>query len=394
MKSFLTRIKAKMAENYGGRYLGEVLAEVIREEPTLAPVIWGKTIQEPFYVVTENDYLGSHMRYADLALVSKITDKPLAIAEIKYEDEKSSLSLGQLKDYLKCVENLDVCFTYLTKNLLPPAQSRLLERWNCHLLYSELGQRIEEWAQCPNNSDSPYGKMLINYLRDEGVMWTEVFSEKAVKLLVIKGNRFPTQTGSGRLVSEERMVDHIPSVFAGTMNNMALLGRLIHERIDPEKKIIATTPSIGFAFDPIYSKKKLLKLLRNDEDAGDDFSVVSKDNVVVGGDYWTAARYSVSRNERGGWCYLRVRLIFSFRKGESLMMHIDGGVYSSKFWKVHQEEIPIKLDKKNDFRICQKELIRASIKCISKSIQLQLQEGVPNKELKKSLNVVLRYCNE
>ncbi len=101
MKSFFTRIKSKMHVDYGGRYLGEVLAEVIREVPSLASALWGKKFSKPFVVVTDYDYAGAGERLADLALIDLKSQKPLAIAEIKYKDEKTELSLAQLKDYLK-----------------------------------------------------------------------------------------------------------------------------------------------------------------------------------------------------------------------------------------------------------------------------------------------------
>jgi hypothetical protein len=181
MKGFFSRIKGKMSQEFGGRYLGEVLAEVFRQEPSMTEILWGKRFRN-FSIVTDNDYLKSGKRLADIAMMSLDSNETIAIAEIKYDDEKSKFSDQQLEDYLKFASDRKICFVYLTKNFLPTTQKKLLAKYKpvgCHLLYSELGEKLENWIG--KNPDNCYGRLLSEFLRDEGIMWNKKFNEKAVK---------------------------------------------------------------------------------------------------------------------------------------------------------------------------------------------------------------------
>ena len=118
-----------MSQEFGGRYLGEVLAEVFREEPSMTEVLWGRKLKD-FTIVTDNDYHDSFKRLADLAVINRNTGETIAIAEIKYDDEKGSFTEKQLKVYLEYASKNEIPFIYLTKNFLPSKQLLLLKEYN------------------------------------------------------------------------------------------------------------------------------------------------------------------------------------------------------------------------------------------------------------------------
>lgn len=373
MKSFFSRIKGKMSQRFGGRYLGEVLAEVFRQEPSMTEILWGKKIRN-FSIVTYNDYLescgGSRKRIADLTVISKDSGEPIARAEIKYDDEKTPFSDIQLEDYLKNASGKKIHFTYLTKNFLPKKQRGILAKYkleNCHLLYSQLGENLDKWIE--KNPDNCYGRLLADFLRDEGVMWNKKFNEKAIKTLIIKAGRFPHKSGHGKLVSESRMTKDVPAAFAGLMSNIAILGRVVHDEFDPKKELVSTTPSTDFSFDPHYSIKALRKLLENEnaEDSEDELVLTRWENAVVGGDFSVKSLFTVPGDPYLGFL---VYLCFSLKKGgEGLETSIGARVYGDKLEDTWQsfEPFQIKVDD-GDFNLDEKKIRTLALKHIVKAI--------------------------
>jgi len=368
MKGFFSRIKGKMSQKFDGRYLGEIFAEVFHEEPSMTAILWGEKFSD-FVIVTDNDYLESRRRLADLAVIGRDSGKTIAIAEIKYDDEKGRHSDQQLEVYLKFASDRKIPFVYLTKNFLPTKQKDLLAKYkleSCHLLYSELGENLEKWiGKNPNNC---YGRLLADFLRDEGVMWNKKFNDKAIKTLIIKAGRFPPRHGHGKLVAEGRMTEDIPAVFAGMMSNIAILGRVVHDEFDPEKKLVSTTPSTDFSFDPYYSKKTLRKLLESENPEGDELRVSRWSNAVVGGDFLVRSQFTVPGDLYRGF---NLYLCFTLREGGgNLDATVGALVYGNDLedeW-ISFEPFSIEIDDKGEFSLDEKKMRTLALKHISKAI--------------------------
>lgn len=366
MKGFLSRIKGKMSQEFGGRYLGEVLAEVFREEPSMTAILWRKSLKD-FSVVTDSDYLDSRERLADLALIGRNSGETMALAEIKYDDEKGSEN--QLERYLDFAKQKKVAFIYLTKNFLPKKQRELItaKGFKCHMLYSELGENLEKWIQ--KNPASCYGRLLADFLRDEGVMWNKSFSEKAIKTLIIKAGRFPHRHGFGKLVAESRMTEDIPAVFAGLMNNIAILGRVIHNEFDPNGELVKTSPSIDFSFDPYYSKKALLKLLAATDASDDGFAVDRWGNAVIGGAFLVKAQFTV-QSDPDPYLLFSVYICFSLNKGnKELMAEVGSSVYGSKLSDRSSCEIlELDVDKNGNINLDENDMRKFALEHIASAI--------------------------
>lgn len=396
MKSFFSRIKGKMSQEFGGRYLGEVLAEVFREEPSMMEILWGKKFNN-FTLVTDNDYLESRDRLADLAVISRNTGKTIAIAEIKYDDEKGLFSESQLGDYLKYASDNKIPFTYLTKNFLPSKQRALLAKYrleDCHLLYSELGENLEKWLQ--KNSNNCYGQLLAGFLRDEGIMWNKKFSEKAIKALIIKTGRFPYKSGHGRLVAESRMTEDIPAAFAAIMGNIAILGRVLHDELDPERELISTSPSTDFSFNPHYSIKKLHKLLEDNssDENGDELVIHRGHEIVVGGDFYIWSRFVLPATS---YLCFSPSICFSLKKGGGgLEVSVGALVYVDKS-KIDWESycaFPIEVDENDVFELDEIKVRKIVLKQLEKAISICIQSDERlEKDAKAHLVRIAKMCS-
>ena len=88
---------------------------------SIAHVLWGndKRIKKDFIEIQVEWPFPDRQRRADIAIIDKRIKAPIALLEIKYEDEKDQGNLAQLDDYLDYCKNSDVLFAYLTKNLPP-----------------------------------------------------------------------------------------------------------------------------------------------------------------------------------------------------------------------------------------------------------------------------------
>ena len=394
MKGFFSRIKGKMSQEFGGRYLGEVLAEVFREEPSMTEVLWGRKLKD-FTIVTDNDYHDSFKRLADLAVINRNTGDTIAIAEIKYDDEKGSFTEKQLKVYLEYASKNKIPFIYLTKNFLPSKQLLLLKEYKlarCHLLYSELGENLEKWLQ--KNPTNCYGLLLADFLRDEGIMWNKKFSKKAIKALIIKTGRFPHKSGHGRLVSESRMTEDIPAAFTAIMGNIAILGRVLQDEIDPERAIVSISPSTDFSFNPHYSIKKLKKLLADSclEEDGDELVIYRGHEIVLGGDFIIWSRFVLP--VKPYLCFTS-SIRFSLKKGGgNLEIFVGASVSGSVNDWESDCAFPIRVDENDEFELDEIKIRKAALKQLEKAITdcTKDQKNQLEKDAKAYLNQIAKNC--
>jgi hypothetical protein len=151
MKSFLSRFAHKLDNNYGGRYFAAILREICIEDSSLIRILfpgisntyWKDIRENNFEIIVEYTFhsfavIASNRR-ADLALC--IDDKPIALLEVKDDDDKLPKNFAQISDYICfCNKHREIHFTYLTKHIPPKRDIALIKsndnRYR-HLLFAE-----------------------------------------------------------------------------------------------------------------------------------------------------------------------------------------------------------------------------------------------------------------
>ena len=262
----------------------------------------------------------------------------------------------------------------------------------CHLLYSKLGANLEEWLQ--ENPGNCYGLLLADFLRDEGIMWNKKFSKKAIKALIIKTGRFPHKSGHGKLVSESRMTEDIPAAFTAIMGNIAILGRVLHDEIDPERAIVSISPSTDFSFNPHYSIKRLKKLLADNclEEDGDELVIYRGHGIVLGGDFIIWTRFVLPVDP---YLCFTSSIRFSLKKGGG---NLEVFVGASVFGSVNDWEsdcaFPIRVDENDEFELDEIKIRKAALKQLKKAITYCIDD--PENQLKKDgkgyLDKIAKKC--
>jgi hypothetical protein len=387
-----------------GRYLCAVLAEAINREPSFTKLIWGEDFGKSIRAVTEFPYLSTGQRKADLAIIRQLDGEPVALAEIKYEDEQGSNAPGELTSYLTYVETHKIHFAYITKNLPPQKQLELFgDQGNlkvAHRLYSDMGERLATWLS--NHPSSTLGPMLADYFRDEGFMWNRQIDLKALKILIIKGARLPHSHGNGKMVTEDRMTEGVPGVMTSLLHNAGLLGRALRDEIDPTKKLISTYPSIDFSFEPTYSAKALAKIIKSKNlrlqkqlDTDDCVGINRWENAVMSGDFWAGAQMTVKN------AGMRVLSITTFSlpvgNGGKLNISASAEVYGRKLgseneWS-HFENIKFKINDEETIDLVERDVRLASLRCISRCISDCLKGSNLEKSDKDKLMLIAKACN-
>lgn len=307
-KNFFSRLKNKLNADYGGRYLGVLLEEIIYDYPKILGVLF-PNIDRSFYKEFEPERDVSieycfgrakkKKRRADLALLKN--NKPVALLEIKYEDEKQSSVDAQLQDYLYFVEknskqDSPIGYTYLTKNYPPKEHIALFDSKKAninamHMTYTQLYSKLGSHAQ-----QSPIIRIFRDFLKENCYMFQTEIDEKGLLLLLLKGFNVKHNHGFGRQVSDKSM-EAVPDVLSTLLSNMRVLGD--HLMCD-FNEYFNVRPSLNFSFNPWYDLNKEVKKHGNkDKEKKADVALSRKS--VTGGIFFVGINAKFKMEDSNHW---------------------------------------------------------------------------------------------
>ena len=216
-QSFFSRIQSYFDSSYAGRYEAAILSEVGKECPDIIISLFKEYDPEQHEINLEYGYQPG--RYADLAICDKETRLPVFLLEIKKEDTPLK---GQLEDYADYVKrHKDVQFLYLTKHIPSNADMQKLPKTKRarHMLFSDL---LSFLLKKNNIQNDPYGKLYIQFLKENGNMY-EKLNEDIVRQLLARFFLQNGDTGEKRFMSKSKLLVDFPNTFHHLFNNMALL---------------------------------------------------------------------------------------------------------------------------------------------------------------------------
>lgn len=367
MKSFLSRFADKLDNNYGGRYFSAILHEICLEDnglirilfPGISKDLWKDIRNRNFEIIVEYAFSSSiknaSKRRADLALC--VDDKPIALLEVKDDDDKLPKNFAQLSDYINFVKkNRDVHFTYLTKHL-PPKRDILIVNKNrdnhCrHLLFANVIKQINKIKH-----PSPAIQLLTSYMKERISMYNPQLNEKALSLLVVKGLSLRHQTGLRRLVSEES-IGQIPKIWATLIDNLTDIGSKFYSR---HSSFFNTKPSIDFGFETIIDKK-VVKDFTNDK----DWIWLDRDRKI-GGIFYIACSNKFAQKNPDNWLNITYGFYFYFELGnDSIRTYLYSEVAGNKMEFVEKQIFVRQLPK--NYETCYRNLMKVLLKAIEESL--------------------------
>ncbi len=237
-KTFFTRIQKMFGASYGGRYLGLVLRELLREDPQVAQALWpglrvaGVPQREVNYL-SRSTRSGTSRRFADLALQSRDGGKLLALLEIKYDDEKAPKNHDQLGDYVRFAEREGICFTYLTKLTPPAADQRQLQNPRrdstiMTLSFNTLNRALDSMS----SKGTPMVRLVRDYLEELAPTFDANTDKRALMLLMIRSFGLSHNHGYGaHLNSRPRIVVEVPETLQRLLRNVSLGADWLREQL-------------------------------------------------------------------------------------------------------------------------------------------------------------------
>ncbi len=258
-RSFFSRWKDKLAFDYGGRYFGAVLAEVLAHDPRLTGILFpglsgkGPSNCEP---TCEWSFPGTERkRRADLALLSTSSREPLALVEIKYEDEKGDKNPAQIDDYLRYSRKHKIPVLYLTKSPPPAEDCRRIRRSPLakDLLWAELYRGLTAIKK-PHALTT----MLCEYLREEVPMWNEHIDKKTLTILVKNCCGLRDDSGHGLRTDRETMLK-ASQLLNTLVQNMVALNDKFLERIGRRRWSLTRQAEINFYANQDHDSTELQK---------------------------------------------------------------------------------------------------------------------------------------
>ncbi|MEW6166789.1 MAG: hypothetical protein AB1651_03695 [Pseudomonadota bacterium] len=354
-KSFFGRFKSHLKQDFGGRYLGAVLAECINAEPGIAKTLWGISIDPRHHAVTaEWVFPGKDKgRRADLVVLKKKDRQLVALAEIKYEDHKLDSTGAQLKDYLDLVERQSgLAFVYLTKHA-PKHEDKWKVQQAGHRAYTygDLFQALHANKGLRGNHTA---QLLMDFLREEGYVFTQNIDAQDVKALIAQTCGFPQAAGLGKLFSGatyERTTDALQQILA----NAAVLGDSFYEQYGAVA--FGNRPFTRFTSLP-WINKTGMKLLAKELDDYDEVYLPRRS--ISGGSLfvWSQMRFA----GKSGWMYLYIEQSYELSTGtdHKLKIRLGGTIDTERARHEHWRKVGLNttLDK---LREVVRQLVKASL---------------------------------
>lgn len=386
MSNLFSRLKSHMQDQKssypGGRYLAMLLREVFIDEPGFAKEVFGIDSQK-YDIELEYSFKGRQgRRRADLALLDQNTRKPLALLEIKYEDEGSRGVSAQTKDYLYLLKrNKNLRFRLLSQY---PPEDFVLKQFPSgnratHMSYAELYRQAERYKKDQRHLN-PTLRLFCEFLKEE----TSVFNDKKidkgaltllmVKLLYVKHRHGLSTRIKGTRNSREKIVESI-GILDQLTKNMGVLADDFSKCFG--QGIFGNRPTIHFHASPYFNldmtKKKIEKLQKDDND-GDDAEL---DRELKSGGYLYVGAEHVIRKSAYLWNGVSVFLDLS-NKTSPLKVYVMAGIDKNARSK-DEANLSILCHEKNLF----KALKKVSLQAVKKSLKADSLARLPKPALTK-----------
>jgi hypothetical protein len=174
-------------KNPTGRNLAYCYAQALMLDHTLTKDILGIDIvpknnfDQQLWDVKANKFpfdgpTTGRVRLADLCILYK--GRPLAVAEIKVEDQNEDDPTGQLKDYVAFARQQKIPFHYITKYTLGIPEKRRLQG-----AQSWARRHYEIAAALDKRKDQQIAQMIVEYLKDQKMSGYQPLDAKPQDLL-------------------------------------------------------------------------------------------------------------------------------------------------------------------------------------------------------------------
>lgn len=320
MSNFFSRIKNRLSQDIGGRYLGIVIEQVVASEPRFAlsifphiPEIVVKELSSGHARVTaEFAFPGRHgkSRRADLAVLRG--EEIVALAEIKYVDHKSPGNWAQLGDYIAFARKHPGCsFTYLTQ-YSPPADDWALLKAAQNEIASVAHIYTRELYARTSKFNSPSVHVFRDFLKEEYVVYCDRFqsnAQAALMLLMVRGLHLRHATGLGKLRTTDN-ARYAIELFQALMDNVIALSDWFYETF---RDYFGNRFVPEFGFDAELDAKKIRKAFTRKSKNGAPPKLLKRlpPDARTGGWFWVYMGGAFAGASQKQW--LRLWFGYSFR---------------------------------------------------------------------------------
>ncbi|EQC45182.1 hypothetical protein M899_1052 [Bacteriovorax sp. BSW11_IV] len=257
-KSFFSRFKNKLSEDFGGRYFEVILHEVIIEEPKIVTLLF------PFLKIKSSDVIESQIEYpfasriADVCI--KINGKEVGLIEIKFNDKSLD---GQIEEYLKFTREKDIFFTYLT--LQTPEQKDLSlikneEKYanNHHLAHHMLYRKLYEKIVDKKYDRNPVVALFCKYIKENFMVFDSEYinsNDDILQFIMLKGLFVKHNHGFGRKISDKNIMT-VPDYWSVLISNIKVIADKFY---DEHCSYFNVRPSIDYNFQPKFNIDKVVR---------------------------------------------------------------------------------------------------------------------------------------
>lgn len=273
-KSFFSRFKGKLKDDcgdLGGRYLGFLLTEVVKEEPKILKILFPnlketitkKDISKGIYEIdTEGSFDGKEQkRRTDFYVKRKGEYTYIAQLEIKWDDQSLE---NQINDYIRYAQkHKDTSFTYLTKRRLNDADVKKIKKAEQNYLScADLFKKISSL-----NTTNMVVNLFIKFLEENIMSYKEQLNKQALLRIMKSSIGWKHQDYLGKNTTYS-MIEDIPDAWAVLLKNIGSIGEHFVEDYG-KLNLFTNKPLPTFNFTSGLDVRKVSKVMKNleaDED--------------------------------------------------------------------------------------------------------------------------------
>jgi hypothetical protein len=376
--NIFSRIKGQLNQDFGGRYLGVLLEQVIFDAPKFAKVLFPVIPREVLKslkngtatAIAEFEFLGKggKRRRADLAIVSD--KRIIALVEIKYEDHKAPKNFAQIKDYLFNANGAGKpYFTYLTQHAPPKTDMLLIETARKksnrirHLYFRDLHREGRSFTD-------PVVRWLCDFLGEEHLVFRGEFKDNALialKLLLTRGFHVKHAHGLGRKLSSFSNTMTAVELFSGFLGNAMALADWFHEL---SRDHFGNRFVPKFAFDPEFKMKSLKQTVAKNQA---EETIFLERKAREGGEFWIQATGTVKGGAGGNWLYVSIGYWFTV---SLTTKKVQSGIYAEIEGRgiVDNHENLRSFPLNNRLKLTERKAQRIVLRSINAAIKLALSD--------------------
>jgi len=313
-------VKGTLGTDYGGRYLGQVLKQVSRIDPRPFRQLFAHITRDRrllvgrFRIEAEEEFaLGTRRRRADLVVYAN--DVPKIFVELKYRDRLAPPTIektSQLADYLYACRRMEgrPKFLLLHREVQDTADIAAIRKAKQYVAH--YGQMVPFLQR----SNSPVTKLLLDYLREEGMVIDPIDTEYLYRFL----HRLVLPPGGSGRINRTSDIERGPIQFQRLLSNL----RLVASEITPHLRAAARTEAIRNAtidFDVLnaFDSSRLATLASEATGRLVDVSARYRKGGIV--DVWAQNALINS----GSWLYVMYGFEFHLQVGKPL--EVDAYAY-------------------------------------------------------------------